>query len=257
MLFGIEWKVYLIACPMVFLAGMIDAIGGGGGLISLPAYMLAGLPIHTALGTNKLSSCGGTLVSLGRFIREGLVNIRLAVPSMAAAMAASAIGARASLMMPDKVLAVVLVCVLPISAFIVLNRKLFGQEVEEVRRPDRRMYITAVLAALIVGLYDGFYGPGAGTFWIIAFTVFARMDIRHANAQTKVINSTTGVTSLLVFIQGGTVLFPLALTAMLFNMLGNYIGTGMMLKNGTKIVRPAIMIVLALLTVKVVTEHLL
>ena len=89
--------MFLIVCPMVFLAGLVDAIGGGGGLISLPAYLLAGLPVHSAIATNKLSSACGTALATGRFIRQGLVNFRLAVPSVIAAVLGSSLGARLSL----------------------------------------------------------------------------------------------------------------------------------------------------------------
>ena len=88
---------FLIVCPLLFLAGFVDSIGGGGGLISLPAYLLAGLPVHQAIATNKLSSACGTSLSAFRFLRRGLINLRLAVPSVAAALIGSSLGARLSL----------------------------------------------------------------------------------------------------------------------------------------------------------------
>ena len=243
-------KTYLIVCPLLFLAGFVDAIGGGGGLISLPAYLFAGLPIHNAIATNKLSSACGTTLTTVRFVRKGLISVRLAVPSVIAAMMGSFCGARLSLMMSEDVMRTVLLIVLPAAAFCVLNPHLFPDRADETLVLNRRTYVTAVIAAFVIGAYDGFYGPGTGTFLIIAFTVFANLSVRSANAQAKVINLTTNITSLVVFLHSGQVLILLGLVGAVCNMLGSYIGSGLVLTKGTKIVRPIILIVLVLLFAK-------
>ncbi len=244
-----------MVCFFVFLAGLVDAIGGGGGLISLPAYLLAGLPTHYAIATNKLSSLCGTSVATMRFIKEKLVNWKLALPSIAAAVIGSSIGSRMSLIVPEKVLMTMLVVVLPVAAFIVLNKKIFGVIEDEEIHLDRRTVTTAVFAALIVGFYDGFYGPGTGTFLIIAFTVFAKFGIKSANAHCKVINLTTNITSFVIFLLHGQVLFYLGIPAAICNMIGGYIGAGLVMKGGAKIVRPSIIIVLILLAIKVISGN--
>ena len=243
-------QTFIIVCPLVFLAGLVDAIGGGGGLISLPGYLIAGLPPHVAVATNKLSSPFGTALATYRFIRAGLVNFKLAVPSVIAAIIGSSIGAHISLMLPEEVMTYVLLVVLPVSAFLVLNKKLFNDKGNDTVTLDRRTYITATVAALIIGVYDGFYGPGTGTFLIIAFTIFAKLDIKTANAQAKVINLTTNVTALVIFLINGQVLLPLGLAAALCNMIGGYIGAGLVMKNGAKIAKPSIILVLILLSLK-------
>ena len=243
--------MFLIVCPMLFLAGLVDSIGGGGGLISLPAYLFAGLPVHMAIATNKLSSSCGTALSTARFIRKGLVNFRLAVPSVAAAVLGSSLGANLSLRISENVMKYVLFAVLPAAAFIVLNRHLFKDSGRHAATADRRTLLVCLVSAFVIGMYDGFYGPGTGTFLIIAFTVFARMTVGSANAQAKVINLTTNVTSLAVFLLNGQVLFPLGLAAAACNMAGNWVGSGLALTKGTKIVRPVILIVLALLLAKI------
>ena len=243
--------MFLIVCPMLFLAGLVDSIGGGGGLISLPAYLFAGLPIHMAIATNKLSSSCGTALSTARFIRKGLVNFRLAVPSVAAAVLGSSLGANLSLRISEDVMKYVLFAVLPAAAFVVLNRHLFRDSGRHAATADRRTLLVCLVSAFVIGMYDGFYGPGTGTFLIIAFTVFARMTVGSANAQAKVINLTTNVTSLAVFLLNGQVLFPLGLAAAACNMAGNWVGSGLALTKGTKIVRPVILIVLALLLAKI------
>jgi len=244
-------QTFLIVCPLIFLAGFVDAIGGGGGLISLPAYLLAGVPIHQTIATNKLSSTCGTALATLRFIREGLVNWRLAVPTILFAMLGSSLGANLSLRMPESVMETVLFIVLPVVAFIVLNPKIFHDNEEKAMVLDRKLWITAVTSAFVVGVYDGFYGPGTGTFLIIAFTVFAKLDIRTSNAQAKVINLTTNITSLVIFLMNGQAVIPLGLAAAACNMAGNYVGAGLAMTKGSKITRPVIILVLGLLFLKV------
>ncbi|MEJ8733530.1 TSUP family transporter [Mediterraneibacter sp. ICN-202921] len=242
---------FLIVCPLLFLAGLVDAIGGGGGLISIPAYLIAGLPPHMAVATNKLSSTCGTLLATLRFIRNHLINFRLAVPSIFAAILGSSLGAKISMLVPEKIMLYVLVFILPLSAFLVLNKKIFHDKGSEIVILDKKTYLTAILSAFFIGGYDGFYGPGTGTFLIIAFTVCAHLSIPTANAQAKIINLTTNITALAVFLINGQTLLPLGIAAALCNMAGGYLGAGLVMKNGAKIVKPSILFVLFLLFLKI------
>lgn len=244
-------KTFLIICPMVFLAGFVDAIGGGGGLISMPAFLMAGLPPHAAVATNKLGAVGGTTLATWRFVKNKCVSFKLAVPSVLAAVVGAAIGANLSLMVSEEIMNYILVGILPVSAFLVLNKKFFHDNGKDIVTLDRRTLITATLAAFFVGCYDGFYGPGTGTFLIIAFTAFAGLSMRTANGQAKVINLTTNITSLIVFLLNGQILIPLGIAACACNMLGGYLGSGLALQNGSKIVKPIVLFVLFLLMLKV------
>ena len=244
--------MFLIVCPMLFLAGLVDSIGGGGGLISLPAYLFAGLPVHTAIATNKLSSACGTSLATARFIRRGLVSFRLAVPSVVAAVLGSSLGAQLSLSVSEDIMKYILFAVLPVAAFFVLNRHLFQDEGRHAAAADRKALWICISAAFVIGMYDGFYGPGTGTFLIIAFTVFAKMTVGSANAQAKVINLTSNITSLTVFLLNGQVLIPLGLAAAVCNMAGSWIGSGLAISKGSRIVRPVILLVLALLFARIV-----
>lgn len=245
---------YLIVCPMLFLAGLIDAIGGGGGLISLPAYLIAGLPPHTAIATNKMSSSCGTTLATYRFIRAGMVNFRLAVPAVFTAILGSSIGANLSLLVEEKVLMTVLLIMLPVVAFVVMNKKMFHDREEAEIILNKKLYLIVMATAFVVGCYDGFYGPGTGTFLIIAFSVFGGLGLKSANGLTKVINLTSNLTSLFIFVLNGEVLFIVGIAGAICNMIGGYIGAGLMMKNGAKIVKPSIMLVLLLLVVKLVSE---
>lgn len=242
---------FLIVCPLLFLAGFVDAIGGGGGLISLPAYLLAGLPMHQAIATNKLSSTCGTTLATGRFIRSGLVNWRLAVPTVLTAIAGSSIGANVSLGVEEAVMEGLVLVILPAAAFLVLNPRLFRDNGENRLELNRRTWITALVSALVIGFYDGFYGPGTGTFLIIAFTVFAKMGLKNANAQAKVINLTTNLTSLAIFLMDGQVLFSLGIAAAACNMAGGYLGAGLAISKGSRITKPVIILVLGLLLLRI------
>lgn len=235
---------------MLFLAGLVDAIGGGGGLISLPAYLLAGVPIHQAIATNKMSSTCGTALATLRFIREGLVSWRLAAPTIVLAVLGSSLGANLSLATGDGIMEKILFIVLPVAAFIVLNPRIFHDNAEAELVLTPKIVAAAMISSFAVGVYDGFYGPGTGTFRIVAFTAFARLSLRAANAQAKVINLTTNITSLTIFLLNGQVIFLLGLAAALCNMAGNYVGASLAMSKGSRITRPVILFVLILLFLK-------
>ena len=246
----------LVVCPFLFLAGLIDSVAGGGGIISLPAYLIAGLPIHNAIATNKLSSTCGTAITTFRFVKNGLVNLTLAVPSVLAAIAGSSLGANLSLMMDERILKYIMLAVLPAAAFVVFNKNLFQDRGEGKAELSLKTGLVVTAAAFVVGMYDGFYGPGTGTFLIIAFTVFAHLNIKSANAQAKVINFTTNVTALAIYLLNGKAVITLGLAGAVCNMIGNYLGSGLVMSKGAKIVKPVILVVLALLVIKIISELL-
>ena len=242
---------FLIACPLVLLAGFVDAIGGGGGLISLPAYLIVGLPPHQAVATNKLSSTCGTAVTTIRFAKKRLIPWTMAIPCAAGGLLGSFCGAKLSLLVDSEVLTWVLYAVLPITAVLVLRKNTLREDVPPPEHPKRTAAIAAAIS-LGVGVYDGFYGPGTGTFLIVLFSLLAKLDVRSANGLCKAVNLTTNVTSLIVFLRGGQVLIALGLAAAACNMLGNWLGSGLAIKSGARITRPIIIFVLFLLLLRVI-----
>lgn len=244
---------YFIVCPLVFLAGLIDSIAGGGGLISLPAFLLAGLPAHTAIATNKLSSTIGTTVSTARFAKNGYMKLKLVLPCTIFSLIGSVNGANLSLMVSDALLKKVMLAILPIVALTVfLERK---NDLPEDGVPiTPRILVISLIAAFVIGVYDGFYGPGTGTFLLLIFTGIAKTDVHTATGTTKALNLTSNVAALATFILHGQVYYPLGLAAGLFCLAGHYIGSGMVTKNGMKIVRPVILIVLTMLFLKIIFE---
>lgn len=243
---------FLIVCPLVFLGGFVDAIAGGGGLISLPAYMIAGFPPHFAIGTNKLSAGMGTLVSTYRFGRSGNIPWKSAIPCVVMAVFGSAAGARLALLVDADVFKIIMLVIVPVTAYYVFKTKNLDVEKEPLS-PGNTIF-RACLAALVIGVYDGFYGPGTGTFLILLLTSFARFTLGNANGTAKAINLTTNITSLVVYLMNAKVMIPLGLVAGVFGIVGNYIGVSFFNEKGSKAVKPIMIVVLTLFFIKILTE---
>ena len=252
MISGYPIWVVLLICLGVFCAAFMDAIGGGGGIISVPVYLLAGLPTHFALGTNKMSSCLGTAASTFRYIKNGFVDWPLAIPSVVFALVGSSFGTRLQLMVDEAYLKYMLLLVLPVVAVVLLRQKSFPEHRGEMPFPRRAAIVWG--ASLIIGLYDGFYGPGTGTFLLLIFCNLAKMDLRSASGNVKIVNLSSNIGALATSLMAGKVLIPVGLIAAVFSIAGHYIGAGLTIKNGTKIVRPVIFAVLLLLAAKILLE---
>ena len=236
--------VYLVVCLFVFLAGFVDSIAGGGGLISLPAYMIAGLPAHTAIATNKISSAMGTTVSTFYYLRQGFMKWKICVPAIVAAIAGSSLGAKITLMIDEKVLKIAMLVVLPVILFYY----------EIVDKVTRNLIMKCIGIAFVVGIYDGIYGPGTGTFLMLLFTAFCHLSLNDAAGTTKAINLTTNISALAVFLFNGAAYIPLGVAAGCCNMVGNYLGSHCFTSNGSKIVKPVMVVVIVIFFIKVVTE---
>lgn len=248
-----DYLMYIIVCPLVFLAGFVDSIAGGGGLISLPAYLLAGLPIHNAIATNKLSSCIGTVVSTARLVKNKFVDMMAAPMTIVAALIGSFAGANLSLLINERILQIMLIVILPFVAFYLLKKKNLEPE-EPFSLPKKKQYAIMTVASLIIGAYDGFYGPGTGTFLLLVFTTMAKMDVKTASGNVKLVNLSSNVAALVTFILAGKCVWALGIAASVFSILGHFVGSGLVMKNGSKIVKPIICVVIALLFVKIITD---
>lgn len=243
---------FLIVCPLVFIAGYIDAIAGGGGLISLPAYMIAGFPVHNCVATNKLSSCMGTTISFAKYGKSGFIPWKLAAFCIPCAFIGSSIGANIALLLDDGVFKIVMLVILPLTGIYVMTRKDLSPK--EGRFSQVTTTLISMGAALLIGIYDGFYGPGTGTFLILLLTGLARLQLDKANGLTKAINFSTNLAALVVYIMNGKTLWVIGLVAGVFGILGNYLGAKRFEKGGSKIVKPTMILVLSLFFIKVVTE---
>ena len=245
--------MYLIVLPMVFLAATVDAIAGGGGLISLPAYSLAGLNYDFASGNNKFSSTFGTLMATIRYYRSGKL---LVVPALIAAVAAlpgSWLGTRAAMALGNRAMQIFMLFAIPIVGALVL----FNRKTREESRPiAKRQYPLCALIGLVIGFYDGFFGPGTGTFLIVLFTHLLGMDMVTASATAKPVNLFSNIASLATRIAAGNLLFALAFPAMACSILGGWLGAKLALTKGARLIRFVMLGVLALLTVRLAMEWL-
>ena len=253
---GFALWVVLLICVGVFLASFMDAIAGGGGIISVPTYLIAfgDLPAYYALGTNKLSAGIGTVFSTARFIRQGYVRWKLFAPAIVLALAGSMCGTWLQLHTPDRVLKYLLLAVLPVVAVVTLRNRRWPDAPVDVDFRTKAAPVRA--AALRVRGYDGYYGPGTGTFLMIIFIRLAKLDTRHAAGGVKVINLASNLGSLFTALTAGYVYIGVGLISAVASIAGHYLGAGLAIKNGSRIVRPTVILVLILLTAKVGSELL-
>ncbi len=246
--------VYLIVLPSVFFAGIVDSIAGGGGLLTVPAYLAAGLPPHHALGTNKFSSTFGTLFTTFRYLKHGLIDIRIALFSAAFALIGSFAGSRTVLILDPGFLRYILLVMLPVVTVLYLMNRKLGHENQSAAITRKRRVLLAMLAGFVVGFYDGFFGPGTGSFLILFYTAMLRYDFITANANTKVVNLSSNVAALVSFLISGKVLFYIGIPAVVAGIMGNVVGSSFVLKRGGKVIRPVFIAVLAMLFIKIVWD---
>ena len=243
-------KTLLIICPLVFLAGFVDAVAGGGGVISIPAYLLAGVPMKLAAGTNKFANGFGTALASWRYARSGNINWLCAIPAAVGSLAGSSVGTSLAVYLPEDLLQMIVVGTLPVVAVILVLSRNFGVE----EKPDKGKKATLFISlgiGLLVGLYDGLVGPGTGTFLLLIFCNLAKMDVRTAGGNVKLVNLASNVGALFTSLMSGKVFIALGLIGTVTSVLGHYIGSGLAIKNGSKIVKPTVIIVLILLAIKV------
>jgi len=241
-------------CALVFLAGLIDAAAGGGGLISLPAYLFVGLPAHLALGSNKFSAACGTLFSTGRYLLHGALDWKTAALSALFSFAGSAAGAQFALLLSDRVLKTLLLFLLPCVAAVLLTRRTFGEENHADRLSLRKKNLFAAAIGLFIGCYDGLAGPGTGTFAIMAYCLLMGYDLRTASGNAKLLNLASNLAALATFLHAGTVVYALAVPAAFCGIAGNLLGAGLALKKGARFIRPMLALVLVLLLVKILID---
>lgn len=224
------------------VAGFVDSIAGGGGIVTIPALMAAGLPPHLVLGTNKLQATFGSLTAMLRYRSAGILRLRSILPGLAATAAGAALGARAVAFVDAAILRVLIpVLLVAILVFLFLKPN-FGIEGGKRRIAELPFWLGAGLA---LGFYDGFFGPGTGTFWAIALVALAGMDLQAATAHTKAANFTSNVVSLAVFLAAGTAVLPLGLAMGGAQAAGALLGSRMVMKRGAGFVRAVFLVMTA------------
>ena len=251
-------QILLVVLPLIFLGGFVDSVAGGGGLITLPAYLMAGIPAHLAAGTNKVVNGCGTLTATTKYFRSGKILLRPAIVAAVGALIGSALGTELAAVISEKALETLMLVALPCVAVFLTVKKDFGKESDAPAREytAQQELVRAALIGLGLGCYDGLIGPGTGTFMIMAFTMALSMDLLTASGCAKLANLCSNVASAVLFIISGKVWWLLALPAAACNMLGAYCGARYAMKGGSKRVRGMIFVVLGLLFIKMGYELL-
>jgi uncharacterized membrane protein YfcA len=230
-----------------FAAGWVDSIAGGGGLITVPVLLSLGLPPKDALGTNKLQASFGSGSAAFHYARAGTVNLRDCVGGFLYTFAGAAIGAllvqRRDASLLEKMIPVLLIAV----AIFTLLKPALGEMDAHPRM--RRGYFDLIFG-LGIGFYDGFFGPGTGTFWTMAFMLGIGFNMAKATGYTKVMNFSSNLSSLIFFILGGRVLWVEGLVMGMGQLLGARLGARMVIARGTRFVRPIFLTIVFALTFK-------
>lgn len=243
-----------IVCPLLFLAGFADSIAGGGGTISVPSALLAGIPIHTAYGTNKLAMSLGTLTSVIQYGRKGKICWFTALFAAAGALAGAPLGALLAMHLSEKYLSYCLMALLPAAALFLSLNKGFGQTPKHRDLSRLQQAVYALLIGLGVGAYDGFFGPGAGTFYIILFCTVLGTDLVQASGNAKVVNLASNTGALVTYILGGKVWFAAGLPMAVCAIAGNFLGSRLAIKNGARFIRPIMAVMILLILVKLILD---
>lgn len=244
-----------LALPLLaagaFFAGVVDAVVGGGGLIQIPLLFSAypqAAP-GTLFGTNKLASVLGTASAAAQYARRLVVPWRAAAPAAIAAAAGSWLGARTVVLFPPSALRPLILVLLTAVAIYTYIRKDFGSIHQRLANPTTEVR-RAMLIGAAIGFYDGFFGPGTGSFLIFLFIRFLGMDFLHASVSAKIVNVATNLAAIAVFVSHGEIFWVVAAIMGGCNLLGSRVGTALALRHGTAFVRKAFLFVVGALILR-------
>lgn len=250
--------IFVFLAMAGFLAGLIDSIAGGGGLIGLPALLAAGVPAHMALGTTKFQSMLGTVFALANFTRKLKVVWKVAAIGLPCSFIGSMGGAKLALLVSPTVLAKIIIILLPpVTAFIFLSSRLLKTHIETKEISGHNLWLVTPTICLTIGLYDGFFGPGAGTFFIIALVIFSHLSLVSASATAKTFNLASNLGAFVTFVASGQVYYPYAIIMAIANIVGNILGSHLAIKHGHGLVKKILLISLTLLFAYLIWKYLI
>ena len=227
----------IILCMAGFLASFVDSIAGGGGLISVPAFMLAGLPPHMVLGTNKFSATAGSFTSSLKFIRSGKANLKLLKYLIPFTFLGSMLGVKAVQHIDQKFLTpLVLILIMFIGIYTLFSKSL-GLE-DKFKGLTKINVLYGVILALSLGFYDGFFGPGTGSFLVFGLINIFGFSFVASSANARVLNFTSNVTALILFALSGQINYMLGIPVAMSMIIGARMGTTVALNKGSKLIKP-------------------
>lgn len=245
-LIHLDTSIILLLCVMSFAAGFVDSIAGGGGLILLPSLLIAGIPPQLSLGTNKFAAIFGTSAALANFMKSGKVIWRIAFFGLGFSLIGSVIGTKAILLLDPQTTAKIIIMLLPVTAIVTfLPKKQLRTASSEFS--SRQLYFFIPLLCLVIGFYDGFYGPGTGTFLIFGFYIFLGMHLINASAVSKVFNLASNLGAFITFVTAGKVIYTIGIPIAAANVIGGYLGSTVAIQKGQNIIKGFVLAVFAIL----------
>lgn len=250
MFFGITYGKLIFICLAMSFAGFIDSIAGGGGCISLPAYLLSGLPAPVAFACNKTSACMGTSVATFNFLKNKKLNVKVTIISAIFGIIGSNIGARILLGLDPIFLQKMIVCVIPFVALFLVIKKDFGNKDKFYTVKTHTVIIVSILSGFIIGLYDGIIGPGTGTLAVLMFTSFLKFGLKTASGNAKLLNFATGIGSVAHYLVSNVIVWPIVLCTAICDVVGNYIGSSLAIKKEPSFIRYIMLFVVVILLIK-------
>jgi uncharacterized membrane protein YfcA len=227
-----------IVCCASFVAGFIDAIVGGGGLVQTPVLLMTfpNLSVASLLGTTKIPSFCGTAVSLQQYSRHVTIKWKLIIWIASVAFCSAMLGSMLVSSLSNQVIKPVIFAALICVAIYTYTKKNFGQQDAE-NIPFATALLRGIISGLLIGFYDGFVGPGTGSFLVLVFVGLLGNDFIHASAHAKMVNLATNIASIIYFSSTGNVIYTLAIPMALCNMIGGFAGTRFALLKGNKFIR--------------------
>jgi len=233
-----------LLCIAAFVAGFVDAIVGGGGLIQTPAGLicLPNLPVASVIGTLKIPAFCGTASAAVQYLRRIRMNWRLLLPMMICATCCAFCGSFLLTKVHNTFMKPLLLVVLIIVAIYTYTKKSFGQHTEKTHSPTQQLLL-AIAISIVIGFYDGFIGPGAGSFLVLGFIAFLGFDFLHASAYAKMVNLATNFGSISLFFLKGKIIWPIAIPMAVCNAIGGIAGAKLALAKGNKFIRSFFLIV--------------
>lgn len=241
-----------IAC---FFAAFIDAIAGGGGLISLPAFLASGLPAHVALGTNKVAACCSTIASSAKFAQSGKINWALMKKLAGFSFVGAVLGVKTVVMIDSKYLYPIAIVLLLMVLAYTLHNKNLGEE-NRFEGLTNENVKWGMIMAFALGFYDGFFGPGTGSFLIFALIRIFKIDFTNASGNAKILNLASNVASVIMFVSMGKANFLYAFSMAAIMVVGAIIGAKMAVTKGTKFIKPMFLIVTTIVLSKMIAESI-
>jgi uncharacterized membrane protein YfcA len=248
---GVEWDIAALLFGVAVVAGCFDAIAGGGGLITVPALILAGLDPVTAIATNKVQGSAGAISATVAFARRGLILWRTALPVALVAVLASMVGALSISRVPTDILSALIPILMIAIAVYFASAPRMRDEDARARMP---LLAFTLLIVPLVAFYDGVFGPGAGSFYMVGFVTLLGYGVTRGTAHTKLANAASNVGSLALFALSGDVLWPLGLVMACGAFLGAQAGSALAIRFGARLIRPLLVVISCLMAVRLLSD---